>query len=109
MTEFSFIINQMYTVPAQNEPNYVVQVNYTYKGVDGEFSSEISNSLFYNVVEENNFIPFEDLTKEIVTSWIVASLGEDGIKNYQDCINDQIAMLINPPVTPTAQPLPFQN
>jgi len=49
MTQFNFTINQMYTVPALNEPKYVVQVNYTYKGVDGEFSSEISNSLFYNV------------------------------------------------------------
>ena len=106
MITYEIIINQMYTVPSQNEPNYVVQVNYTYKGVQGEYSSQISNSLFYQVTE-GNFTPYEDLTKEIVDGWILDSLGEDGIKNYQDCIADQINNQINPPITPTPQPLPF--
>lgn len=107
MIIYETIINQMYTVPAPSEPNYVVQVNYTYKGTDGEYSSEIQNSLFYSVQEGSTFIPYEDLTPEIVTSWILASLGEDGVKNYQDCIADQIAMQINPPVTPENTPLPW--
>ena len=106
MITYEIIINQMYTVPAQNEPNYVVQVNYTYKGVQGEYSSQISNSLFYQVTE-GNFTPYEDLTKEIVDGWILDSLGEDGIKNYQDCIADQINNQINPLITPIPQPLPF--
>lgn len=107
MIDYSILIQSMYTVPAQNEPFYVVQVNYLYWGTDGEFTSSISNSLFYDVTQEPNFIPYNELTEEIVTSWILASLGEDGVKNYQDCIADQIEMQINPPVTPENTPLPW--
>jgi len=109
MINYTYIINQMYTVSVPSETNYVVQVNYTYTGVDGEFSSSINDSCFYNVTEGSTFVPYEDLTKDIVVGWIESSLGEDAIKNNQDCIANQIEMQKNPPVTPEYQPLPFEN
>ena len=106
MINYEIIINSMYTVDTPSESNYVVQVNYTYKGSNGEYSSEINNSLFY-AVTEGNFTPYDQLTKEIVDGWVLSSLGEDGVLNYQECIADQIEMQINPPITPNEQPLPF--
>ena len=59
----------MSTIDTATESNYVVQINYTYKGVDGDYSSEINNSLFYEV-QEGTFVPYADLTQEIVDGWI---------------------------------------
>ena len=109
MINYSYTINSMYTVNLPTEPYYVVQVNYTYTGTDGQYSSSISNSLFYNITQSSVFIPYEDLTKEIVVSWIESSLGADGVANNQNCIADQIYLQQNPPVIPQSQPLPFEN
>lgn len=98
----------MLTINAPAEPNYVVQVNYTYKGTDGQFSSAINNSIFYSVVE-GNFIPYNELTPEIVNAWILNSLGVDGVESYQSTIADQINNEINPPVSPENTPLPWEN
>ena len=109
MINYTYKINQMFTVSIPSETNYVVQVNYTYTGVDGDFSSSINNSLFYNIKEDSTFVPYEELTKDIVIGWIESYLGVDGVKNNQDCIADQIELQKNPPVTPEPQPLPFEN
>jgi len=106
MINYSIIINSMSTIDTATESKYVVQINYTYKGVEGEYSSEINNSLFYEV-EEGTFVPYADLTQEIVDGWIKSSLGESGVENYEMCIADQIAMQINPPVSPQITPLPW--
>ena len=106
MIKYSIIINSMSTIDTATESKYVVQINYTYKGVDGQYSSEINNSLFYEV-QEGTFVPYADLTQEIVEGWIKSSLGEGGVENYEYCIADQIAMQKNPPVTPEITPLPW--
>lgn len=106
MITFEYIINSMPTISVQNETDYVVQVNFTYKGTKEEYSSEISNSIFFETTE-GNFIPYNELTKEIVEGWIVSTLGEDTILNYQECIADQIKMQTNPPVTPEIKSLPW--
>lgn len=106
MINYSIIINSMSTINTATVSNYVVQINYTYKGIEDEYSSEINNSLFYEV-QEGTFVPYADLKQEIVDSWIISSLGESGVENYEMCIADQIAMQKNPPVTPEITPLPW--
>lgn len=108
MINYSYTINQMYTLSVPTEPYYVVQINYTYTGTDGQFASSINNSVFYQVMEESAFIPYEDLTQEIVERWIESYVGLSGIENYQQSIADQIELQKNPPVTPESQPLPWE-
>jgi hypothetical protein len=55
----------MSTIDTATDSKYVVQINYTYKGVDGKYSSEINNSLFYEV-QEGTFVPYADLTQEMM-------------------------------------------
>jgi hypothetical protein len=108
MTTFEIIINSMATVPVSpTEPSYVVQIKWTYKGTNAEYSSTINDSVFYQVNQETNYIPYEDLTQAIVSSWIQNYYSVDQWENMKDCIEDQIAMQINQPVTPQEQPLPW--
>jgi len=107
-TTYTWKINSMTTIDASaEEQNYVVSASYTLKGEDGEYTSEIQNTAFFEVGSETEFIPYASLTEEIVLGWIKGQLGESAVENYLFCINDQIQSKINPPVTPQQQPLPW--
>ena len=65
--------------------------------------------------DSGSFIPYENLTQEIVTSWVLGSMGE-GYGNITSSLDSQIENQINPPtlqlpppwtnITPTPTPIP---
>jgi len=58
-----------------------------------------SNSIGTQVVslsEGGAFIPFEDLTNEIVVEWTKEAMGEDQVQAIEDSIASQIAEKLNP-------------
>jgi hypothetical protein len=98
MTTFNWLVKQLLTETIEGEQNYVVIANYEVTGVDGEYSSSLSDSARFSTANVDNFIPYEDLTNDIVVGWIQGLLGVDGVANYDS--------QINPPVTPEVTPLP---
>ena len=44
----------------------------------------------------SNFKEFSDLTNEDITSWVVAILGEDAVKNIKANVDAQIAEKVTP-------------
>jgi hypothetical protein len=76
-------------------------------GVDGEFSASVNGSQMFTVKEGQEFIPYAELTPEIVTEWIKEELGENGILSITACIDGQIESQKNPPVVPQNTPLPW--
>ena len=104
-TQFTTTINAMYTLQ-QPDPNYVVNVLWTVTGVDGEYPAEIGgNTQFDSSQAPENFIPYDQLTPQIVTGWIPANQ----IESAQACVQGQIDSMINPPVSPANTPLPWSN
>lgn len=53
------------------------------------------------------FIPYPDLTPEIVVGWIQSNLGPNGVASIEANLAAQIEAQINPPVSPMAFPLPW--
>ena len=106
MTTFSWIVKQLLTQTIDGEQDYVVIANYEVIGVDGEYTSSISDSARFSTANVDNFIPYQDLTNDIVVDWIQSRLGVDGVANYESSIQGQIDSQINPPVTPEVTPLP---
>lgn len=107
-TTYTWSVDQIRTLDAsEDKQNFVVSVSYSIKGVDGEYTSEIQNTAFFEVGEETEFVPYADLTEEMVLGWIKGQLGESAVENYEYCINDQIQNKKTPPVTPQQQPLPW--
>jgi hypothetical protein len=107
MTTFTWAVTALYTETIGNEQDYVVIANYEVVGVDGEYTASLSNTARFSTESVSEFIPYADLTNEIVVGWIQEELGEDGVANLEACIQGQIDSLINPPVSPENTPLPW--
>ena len=103
MTTFTTKITAMYTVQ-QPDPNYVVNALWEVTGVDGANTASIGgNTQFSSADQEGAFIPYASLTESIVIGWIPA----EQIASAQACVQGQIDSMITPPVSPSAQALPW--
>jgi len=43
-----------------------------------------------------NFIPFADLTNDVVTGWVTTGMGDDGVANLKSGLDSNIDSQINP-------------
>jgi hypothetical protein len=101
MTTFTTTINAMYTLDTP-DPGFVVNVLWTVTGVDGSNTASIGgNSQF--TMQEGTFIPYDQLTPQIVIGWIPP----EQIASAQACVQGQIDSMVNPPVSPQNTPLPW--
>jgi len=107
MTNYTWVVTTLYTKTIENEQNYVVTAYYDVTGVDGVYTASLSNVAQFSTASVSTFIPYEDLTNDIVTTWIQNGLGVDGVSNIEACIQGQIDSQINPPVSPENTPLPW--
>ena len=107
MTTYTWNVTALYTEAVATESDYVVIANYTVVGVDDTYSAELSNIARFNTASVSPFVPYEDLTNDIVIGWIQDELGPDGVSNLEACIQGQINSQINPPTVPVNTPLPW--
>ena len=97
-------IEKMYTVP--NPTGYVVNIIFEVSGTDGTNTASIGGNI--NFTPEQNqpdFVPYDQLTEAQVIGWINAAT--DNQANYYANIDGQIASIVNPPVSPSSQALPW--
>jgi hypothetical protein len=103
MTTFSTNIKALYTVQ-QPEPNYVVTVSWEVVGVDGSYRAVLENNTTFKSKDQiGPVVPYDQLTNEIVVSWIP----DYEISGAQACVQGQINSMKTPPVAPTKEPLPW--
>jgi hypothetical protein len=102
MTTFTTRITAMYTLQ-QPDPNYVVNALWEVTGVDGTHTASIGGNTQSSSEQSDNFIPYDQLTEEIVISWIP----ESQLMSAQACVQGQIDSMITPPVSPQNTPLPW--
>ena len=103
MTTFTTTINAMYTLNT-TDPGYVVNCLWTVTGVDGSNTASINgNTQFNSADQEGPFIPYDQLTEQIVIGWIPANQ----IDSAQACVQGQLDSAANPPVSPALTPLPW--
>jgi len=106
MTQFTWLVNTLWTETVAGEQNYVVIASYNVTGVDGTYSASLSNTAQFSTESVSPFIPYDELTNDIVIGWIQQELGVNGVNSIEACIQGQIDSQINPPVTPEVTPLP---
>ena len=87
----------------EGQTNVVYNVHWSVTGTSDELNSDgnpfISSAIGTQVVplsEGSAFIPFEDLTNEIVVGWTKEALGEETVASIETGIANQIEALINP-------------
>ena len=114
ITNWTWYVSSMYTVKEiPNKPDYVAMITWRLIGTDGVHKSDVgNNAVFEEISSDTDFVPYENLTEEMVLGWVQAQLGEEGIAFYkakaQAEIDAKAAPIVNP-ATPEFKPLPWSN
>jgi len=103
-TSFTTTVTQMFTLPQEaGETDVVVNVNYLVTGIDGTYTADIGFSQQFTIQQGEAFTPYAQLTEAQVVGWA----DPQTVSNMQACVQGQIDSMINPPVSPSSQPLPW--
>ena len=106
-------ITSMSTLPTvDGNPNYVVLASALVTGSNGATppvtASQSVNVQFTVDATSNSFTPYNELTEAQVIGWVQSVLTPQGVANLEASIDGQINSIVNPPVSPSQQPLPWQ-
>jgi hypothetical protein len=103
-TTFNWVVTALNCLPnAPEGQDYVINVHYTCNGTDGTYNASVYSTCSLPVVQGETFIPYQDLTLEIVLGWIWAN-GVDKAAT-EAAVAQQIQDQITPPIT--TPPLPW--
>ncbi len=80
----------------EGQTDVVYNVHWIVTGVDGDYSATNIGTQVVPLSEGDAFIPFEDLTNEIVVEWTKAAMGKDKVDQIETSIASQIAEKENP-------------
>jgi len=80
----------------EGQTDVVYNVHWNVTGVEGEYSVTNIGTQIVPLSEGSTFIPFEDLTNEIVVGWTKEAMGEETVSSIENGIANQIQELINP-------------
>ena len=104
MTTFTTTVTQMFTLPQEaGQTDVVVNVNYLVTGVDGANTADIGFSQQFTIQQGEAFTPYAQLTQAQVVGWA----DPQTVSNMQACVQGQLNSIVNPPVSPSSQPLPW--
>jgi hypothetical protein len=106
---YTWTINALVGYPTfEGETDVVTRASYTVLGDDGEgHTADYSNWQETPLDPAAPFIPYPDLTPEIVTGWVQAGLGADKIAAIEESLAIQIQRQVTPPPEPEVLPLPW--
>jgi len=80
----------------EGQTDVVYNVHWIVTGTDGDYSSNAIGTQIVPLSEGGAFIPFEDLTNEVVVEWTKEAMGEETVESIEAGIANQIESLINP-------------
>lgn len=102
---FNWVISQLDSIPSLDGMDKVISViHYRAQKQHEEFTADTYGSLGVDAPHEASFTPYNEVTKEMVESWLEAGLDTEAIEANLDA---QIENFLNPPIV--AFPLPWNN
>jgi hypothetical protein len=107
MINYTWIVTDLVTLDTDDRPDYVVFANCKVEASEGEFSSVYESLYDFQIDEGASFIPYQNLTNDLVIGWIKFRLGEEGVYQIELDLANQIAFKKNPPKAPQIKPLPW--
>ena len=105
-----WVVNQLDCIPSLDGEyaDFVVTVHWNRNATEvvneKEYFASVYGSQSFSKDDVTNFIPYEDLTYEIVCGWLDSSLDTEALDLNLDA---QIENQVNPPIV--VLPLPFTN
>jgi hypothetical protein len=89
------------------DPNYVVTALWRVTAFENNKSFFQDGTSTFAQTQQSNFIPYDQLTPEIVLGWVQAQLGAEIVANCEKTVTTQLGYLLNPAPTPQPQPTPW--
>ena len=90
------------------ETDVVTRASYTVLADDGEgHTADYSNFALTPIDPSVPFIPYADLTNDIIIGWVQYNIGPDLIAAIEGSLAIQIERQVNPPPQPEVLPLPW--
>ena len=80
----------------EGETNVVYNVHWIVTGTKEDYSVNNIGTQLVLLDPETSFIPFDELTNEVVVGWVKDTMGEEQVKAVEDSIASRIAELENP-------------
>jgi hypothetical protein len=80
----------------EGETNVVYNVHWIVTGTKEGYSVNNIGTQVVPLDPETPFLPFDELTNEVVVGWVKDAMGEEQVKAIEDSIASQIAELENP-------------
>tara|TARA_R110002096_G_scaffold54038_1_gene139837 strand:+ start:128 stop:469 length:342 start_codon:yes stop_codon:yes gene_type:complete len=113
MTKYTWDCKTVEVRPLENsETDVVYNVNWKVTGTSDvldpnntPYSATAIGEQIVTYNPDNPFIPFSDLTNEIVTDWTKSAIGSDQVSNIESYVQD----IINNLITPTSVTLKIQD
>jgi hypothetical protein len=108
---YNWSIQGMSTLPTyNNDSNVVTSITYNVTATDSDtakYSKMFGTINTYTLQTGVAFIPFENLTEDVVVGWAKSILGPTQIQKIQDSLAYNIVVQIAPPVG--VETLPWAN
>lgn len=83
---------------ASGQTDVVFLVHWQLYGSTGSYQGDCIGTQTVTYQSGSTFVPFDQLTYDIVYNWMTASMGEEKMNQYTASIAQQIENQINPPV-----------
>ncbi len=113
MITYTWTTQRLFTLDLPTESNYVVNAVYSVEGSDDSTNPPTictfsDNFATFTILQDDpNYVPYDQLTNDIVIGWIKNQLGEISVNSIELSIAAMIDTQLNPPPIPQEQPLPF--
>lgn len=85
------------TLERQAESGFVTTVHWRTEKTAGEHTASQYGTESFEATE-GSFVPFDQLTQEMVTGWLKDRWGAEGLAAKEAALDAQLAVLANPPV-----------
>lgn len=102
---YDWIFNPLTVQPVEGSlTDVVIIVDWRRTAVDGNYASSVYGQVSLGPPNPSNYTAFADLTKAQVQGWVVASLTQTVVDQYDASLAQNIADQKNPPTIPLPPP-----
>jgi len=99
---FNFVISQLDSIPSLDGMDKVIStIHYRAQKQHEDFTADTYGALSVDAPNEASFTPYDEVTKEMVESWLETGLDTEVIEANLDA---QIENFLNPPLVAYALP-----
>lgn len=102
---YDWILNPLTVKPADGSlTDIVIMIDWRRTATDGTYAASCYGQVSIGPADPGSFTPFADLTKAQVQGWVVASLTQPVVDQYDASLAADIERQKNPPTIPLPPP-----